>query len=324
MPRVSDQTVARVAVIIPVYNGAETVAEAITSVLAQSYRDFEVITVDDGSTDASAQVLQRFADAVRIVTRPNGGISAARNSGLHESTSEYVALLDCDDTWMPTMLERTVAALDRDSACVMAYTNLAVTDSNGTPLNTALVGPEVAHAPTFDEMFTRLWPIMPSAVVIRRSALDAIGGFAEEFRSYGFEDAYCWMRLRELGPFAYIDERLASWRFSPYPRPIKNFSFHPEARAMFTKLVSERWGRSVEPLLRSRARASRSILGYIGLTELRNGNKREAREAFRRALQLDPRRFKNYLRYLRTYLPTGLARALSGRTATKGPSAALQ
>lgn len=306
---------ARVAVIVPVYNGAETVAEAISSVLAQSYRDFEIVAIDDGSTDSSAVVLRSFAGSIRIITRPNGGISAARNSGLRESSSEYVALLDCDDTWMPTMLERTVAALHRDNACVMAYTNLSVSDSNGRPLNTALVGPEVAHAPTFDEMFATLWPIMPSAVVIRRHALEAIGGFAEEFRSYGFEDAYCWMRLREVGLFTYIPEPLVNWRFSPYPKPLKSFSAHPESRAMFARLVQDRWGRSVEPLLRSRARASRSILGYIGLSELRNGNAEQARDAFRRALQLDPRRLKNYFRLLRTYLPAGLARALSGRTA---------
>jgi glycosyltransferase involved in cell wall biosynthesis len=305
---------ARVAVIIPVYNGAATVAEAIASVLAQTYRDFEAIAVDDGSTDSTAQVLQGFAPAIRIVTRPNGGISAARNSGLRESSSELVALLDCDDTWMPAMLEHAVAALDRDPACVMAYTNLAVTDSTGRPLNTVLVGAEVAHAPSFDEMFARLWPIMPSAVVIRRTALDEIGGFAEEFRSYGFEDAYCWMRLREIGPFAYVSEQLVNWRFAPYPRPLKNFGANPESRATFARLVRERWGRSVDPLLRSRARASRSLLGYIGLTELRAGNPRAAREAFRRALVLDPRRLRNYLRFLRTYLPSRLARALSGRT----------
>jgi glycosyltransferase involved in cell wall biosynthesis len=311
---------ARVAIIVPVYNGAATVAEAIASVLAQTYRDFDLIAIDDGSTDSTPEVLQRYTGALRIITRPNGGISAARNSGLRDSSSEYVALLDCDDTWMPTMLERTVAALDRDQSCVMAYTDLAVTDSNGVPLNTSLVGPEVAHAPSFDEMFTRLWPIMPSAVVIRRHALDAIDGFAEEFRSYGFEDAYCWLRLRELGPFVYVPERLVYWRFSPYPKPLKSFGAHPEARAMFARLVRERWGRSVEPLLRSRARASRSLLGFIGLTELRNGNPRQARDAFRRALQLDPRRFKNYLRYLRTFLPSSLARALSGRTANADES----
>jgi len=89
------------------------------------------------------------------------------------------------------------------------------------------------------------------------------------------------------------------------------------AQATFARLVRERWGRDVEPLLRSRRRASRSILGYIGLMEMRNGNARRAREAFRRALSLDPWRFKNYMRLLRTYLPAGVARTFGGRT-TRG------
>ncbi|MGH7879095.1 MAG: hypothetical protein ACREQD_06315, partial [Candidatus Binataceae bacterium] len=104
-------------------------------------------------------------------------------------------------------------------------------------------------------------------------------------------------------------------RFSAYPRPLKDLTFNSAARAQFARMVHERWGRSVEPLLRSRMRASRSLLGYIGLRELRNGNRRRAREAFRRALQLDPWRVKNYLRWTRTWLPDGLARALGGRTA---------
>ena len=305
---------ARVAVIIPVYNGAETVGEAIASVLAQSFRDFELIVVDDGSTDATPAELARYATTIRVITQPNGGISAARNAALRASTSEFVALLDCDDVWEPAMLAHGVAALERDPSCVLAYTNLAVTDSNGIALDTALVGPTTAHAPTVDEMLTQLWPIMPSAVVMRRWALEAIGGFAEEFRSYGYEDAYCWLRLREVGAFHYIPERLVKWRFAPFPRPLKQSVNNPEARAIFTRLVRERWGRDVEPLLRSRRRASRSILGYIGLMEMRNGNTRRAREAFRRALSLDPWRFKNYMRLLRTYLPAGVARTLGGRT----------
>jgi glycosyltransferase involved in cell wall biosynthesis len=305
---------ARVAVIIPVYNGAETVGEAIASVLAQSFRDFELIVVDDGSTDATPAELARYATTIRVITQPNGGISAARNAALRVSTSEFVALLDCDDAWEPAMLAHGVAALERDPSCVLAYMNLAVTDSNGIALDTALVGPTTAHAPTVDEMLTQLWPIMPSAVVMRRWALEAIGGFAEEFRSYGYEDAYCWLRLREVGAFHYIPERLVKWRFAPFPRPLKQSVSSPEAQAIFTRLVRERWGRDVEPLLRSRRRASRSILGYIGLMEMRNGNTRRAREAFRRALSLDPWRFKNYMRLLRTYLPAGVARTLGGRT----------
>jgi len=308
---------ARVAVIIPVYNGAETVGEAIASVLAQSFRDFELIVVDDGSTDATPAVLARYATTIRVITQPNGGIAAARNAALRASTSEFVALLDCDDVWEPSMLAHSVAALERDPSCVLAYTNLAVTDSNGIALDTALVGPTTAHAPTLDEMLTQLWPIMPSAVVTRRRALEAIGGFAEEFRSYGYEDAYCWLRLREVGAFRYIPERLVKWRFAPFPRPLKQSVRNPVAQATFARLVRERWGRDVEPLLRSRRRASRSILGYIGLMEMRNGNARRAREAFRRALSLDPWRFKNYMRLLRTYLPAGVARTFGGRT-TRG------
>ena len=309
-----------VSVIIPVYNGAATIAEAIDSVLAQSYRDFELIVVDDGSTDATAEVLRRYAGSIKAITRANGGISAARNSGLRAADGKYVALLDCDDVWMPAMLERTVSALETNPDCVLAYTDLAVTDSDGRPLETSLVGPETAHAPSFDELFTHLWPIMPSAVVIRRRALDEIGGFAEEFRSYGYEDAWCWMRARELGPFCFVPERLVRWRFSSFPRPLKNFGYNPAARGQFAQMVQKRWGRSVEPLLRARKRASRSLLGYIGLTEMRNGNVRHAREAFRRALRFDPWRVKNYLRLMRTYLPATIALRLGGRTARSAQS----
>jgi glycosyltransferase involved in cell wall biosynthesis len=304
----------RVSVIIPVFNGAATVASAIESALAQTLSDREVIVVDDGSTDRTAAILGRYGDEIRVIKRLNGGIAAARNSGLRAARGDYIALLDCDDLWMPTMLERTVAALDADRLCVLAYTNLAIMNSEGHPLNTALVGPDTAHAPSFDELFERLWPIMPSAVLIRRAALNAIDGFAEEFRSYGYEDAYCWMRLRELGPFSYLAEPLVQWRFGLFPRPLKLFKRSPRAQATFARLVHERWGRSVAALLRSRMRASRTLLGYIGLIELREGNRVAAREAFRRALQLDRWRFKNYLRFLRTYLPAALSRHLGGRT----------
>jgi glycosyltransferase involved in cell wall biosynthesis len=312
---------ARVAVIIPVLNGAETIGEAIDSVLAQTFRDFELTVVDDGSTDATPAVLDRYNGAMHRITQTNAGISAARNAALRASTSEFVALLDCDDLWRPAMLERCVTALDHDNSSVLAFTNLELTDSNGTALDTSLVGAATAHAPTLDEMLTQLWPIMPSAVLMRRRALEAIGGFAEEFRSYGYEDVYCWMRLREIGTFQYIPEALVRWRFAPFPRPLKLVSPNLQARATFERLVRERWGREVAPLLESRRRASRSILGYIGLTELRNGNTPVAREAFRRALRLDPWRLKNYLRLVRTYLPGTVARALGGRTTRRIPHA---
>ncbi|MGA2410072.1 MAG: glycosyltransferase [Candidatus Binataceae bacterium] len=305
----------RVSAIIPAYNAAATVDAAIGSVLAQKYQGFELIVVNDGSTDATAEVLRGYGDRITVIEQANAGAAAARNAGLRAARGSYIALLDADDLWKPQLLERLVPILDADSECALAYGDLEMIDSNGNSLHTGLIGAAVAHAPTLDEMLHRVWPIMPSAVVMRRSVLEAIGGFCTEFRSCTYEDLYCWMRAREHGHFVYVPERLAFWRFALFPRPLKRrgrLSAHN--REVFARLVRDRWGVTITPLMTARIRAPRSILGYIGLKAMRDGDTQRAREAFRYALELDPRRVKNYLRLARTYLPAGLARALSGRT----------
>jgi glycosyltransferase involved in cell wall biosynthesis len=304
----------RVSAIIPVYNGAATIAAAIDSALAQTYTGLEVIVVNDGSTDGTGELLRHYADRVSVINQPNGGIAAARNRGVTASTGEYLAFLDCDDVWMPEMVERAAGALDADAACVLAYTNCAVVDSEGSDLHSALIGPGVDHAPTLDEMLSRLWPIMPSAVAMRRATFDGVGGFSEEFQSYGFEDVIFWLRAREFGPFHYIPECLVKWRFALFPRPLKTAWNRPDAVAAFDRILRERYAIGAQHLTAARARASRSILGYIGLRALRDGDRSAAREAFRRALQIHPLRMKNILRYLKTYLPLRMSRALSGRT----------
>jgi glycosyltransferase involved in cell wall biosynthesis len=308
---------ARVSAIIPVFNGAVTIAEAIDSAFAQSYPSLEVIVVNDGSTDATAEVLRHYGERIKVIERPNSGIAMSRNIGVAAAQGEYLAFLDSDDAWAPAMIERTVAALDSNPACVLAYSNCAVIDSDGHDLDSALIGAGVGHAPTLQEMLSRLWPIMPSAVVMRRTAFDACGGFAEEFRSYGFEDVIFWLRVREEGAFCYLPECLVKWRFSLYPNPLKTAWRTPEAPITFDRILRERYGIGADRLLAERARANRSILGYIGLRALRDGDRTSAREAFRRALQIHPLRVKNLLRYLRTYLPLGMVRALSGRTRSK-------
>ncbi len=307
----------RVSAIIPVYNGAVTIAEAIDSALAQSYSSLEVIVVNDGSTDATAEVLRRYGQRIKVIERPNSGIAASRNIGVAAAKGEYLAFLDSDDAWAPAMIEHTVAALDGNPNCVLVYTNCTVIDSDGHDLDSALIGAGVDHAPTLHEMLSRLWPIMPSAVVMRRAAFDSCDGFSEEFRSYGFEDVIFWLRVREEGAFCYLPECLVKWRFSLYPNPLKTAWRTPEAPITFNRILRERYGIGAERLLAERARANRSILGYIGLRALRDGDRTSAREAFRRALQINPLRVKNILRYLRTYLPLGIVRALSGRTRNK-------
>jgi glycosyltransferase involved in cell wall biosynthesis len=303
---------------MPAYNAVATLDAAIGSVLAQSYRGLELIVVNDGSTDGTAELLRGYGDAIRAIAQENGGAASARNAALGIARGEYIAFLDADDLWRRELLARLVPVLEADSGCVLAFADLEIIDSNGNSLHTSLIGGTNAHAPTLDELLHRVWPIMPSAVVMRKSVLEAIGGFCAEFKSCTYEDLYCWMRAREHGHFVYVPERLAQWRFALYPRRLKRgggVSAHN--RKVFERLVRERWGVTIAPLIDSRVRAPRSILGYIGLTAMRDGDLKRAREAFRYALELDPRRVKNYFRLMRTYLPVRLARALSGRTGSQ-------
>jgi hypothetical protein len=301
----------RVSVIIPVFNAVKTLAQAIDSVLVQSMRDFEIVAVDDGSRDGSREVLRRYGDSVRVLEQQNRGPSAARNCGIANSSGDYLAFLDADDWWKPEFLVRMLAVLERDRECVLAYCDLQLADSRGEPL-AATLAPRHPAPPTVRDMLDALWPIMPSGVVARRGALDKVGGYPEKLRA--FEDVYLWLLLREQGPFAYVAEELAIWRFAHFPDPLKPSGGQEEAGRIFRAMVRERYGVDPAAHVRSRQRAPRSILGYIGLTALARGDRATARGAFIRALQLDPLRMRNYLRLARTILPAGIARALSGRS----------
>ena len=300
----------RVSVIIPVFNAVRTIAQALESVSGQAFSDFEIVAVDDGSTDGSIEFVRRHRE-VKLLEQKNRGPSAARNLGIANSTGDYVAFLDADDWWKPPFLARMVAALDSDPACVMAYCDLQLVDSLGKPFQTSLMAVREKRPPTVQDMLQSLWPIMPSGVVVRREALAAVGGYPEPLRA--FEDVYLWLLLRERGPFAYVAEKLAVWRFAHFPAPLKASGGQEAAGRIFRQMVIARY--AVDPLrhVRSRERAPRSILGYIGLDALGHGDRATARSAFRRAIRLDPWRMRNYLRLARTVLPAKMARALSGK-----------
>ena len=309
--------------IIAAYNAASTIAATLDSVLAQTFTDFEIICVDDGSTDRTSAILAEYSDRVRVVDQPNSGPAAARNHGARLSSGEYLAFLDADDLWMPTMLERTVAALDADPSLTLVYCNPSVADSEGVSIGTTLTGNGFDHAPSLNELLTQLWPIMPSAALVRRDAYDRCGGYRDELRgaSFRFEDVDFWIRIRELGPFEYIPEELIVWRFAWFPRELKKLPDYSKALHVFEAFLQEHYGVSAMPLVEARARAPRSILAHIGLKALRDGDRPRARAAFARAIQVDRYRIKNYLRWFRAFLPHRLAQSLSGSGSRSARSA---
>jgi glycosyltransferase involved in cell wall biosynthesis len=196
-----------VSVVIPAYNAAWCLARAIDSVLAQTHRDFELLVVDDGSTDATAELVQRYGAGVRLVRKPNGGLSSARNAGIREARGAYVAFLDADDRWLPDKLKRQVAWMREHPRAVFCSTAARVVDARGETTGEWRCGG--CTGSTLEAIFATNAHVAGSgsAVLARREVLLASGGFDESLPS--LEDIDMWMRLAARGDFGCLPEPLA-------------------------------------------------------------------------------------------------------------------
>ena len=310
---------ARVSIVIPVYNGAATVAHAVDSALGQRFDPgFDVIVVDDGSTDATTATLAGFGDRIRVVTQGNRGPAAARNTGAAIARGEYLAFLDADDVFLPGKLAATARLLDDLSAAVLVFHDAVVVDASGIEVARSYVPPSMAHAPSMAELLERWWPIIPSTALIRRRTFEACGGFVEEFHSAAYEDPLLWLMAREHGEFRYVAEPLARYRMEP---PAARMEKYVRAQDVFIRRVRERYGAAARGMIRSTSRAYASALGYEALQLMHAGERAAARRYLARALRREPADFRIAMRLLRTFLPTRLARALSGRTHDQSPAA---
>src|SRR5262249_15019068 len=133
--RGGDRSVPEVSVVVPAYNAERTLRETLDSVLGQTLQDFEVLVVDDGSSDATAAVARDAGDPrVRVLSVPNGGVARARNLGIQEANGDLIAFLDADDLWRPRKLERQVEALEARPRAGMSFTAALRIDADGDPL----------------------------------------------------------------------------------------------------------------------------------------------------------------------------------------------
>jgi len=190
---------------MPAYNAGLTIASAIDSVLAQTRQDFELIVVDDGSTDDTAVQVQPFLrdDRIRLIRQPNLRMSAARNAAIAVSRGKYVSLLDSDDLWMPRYLEKMEGALDSQPAAAVAYSDAWVLDDQTR---------RVARVTAMSPWHPRLTPEQPEAFLlallergnyvygeatIRRSVLAEVGDF--RIGLLGSEDYELWLRIAARG-----------------------------------------------------------------------------------------------------------------------------
>jgi glycosyltransferase involved in cell wall biosynthesis len=124
----------KVSVIVPNYNYGKYIEQAIESVLSQTYKNIEIIVVDDGSTDNSLEVLERYRNKITLITQKNQGVSAARNNGVRASSGEYIAFLDPDDVWLPTKIEKQVSKMLSDNQIGLVHCAMIIVDEKNNPI----------------------------------------------------------------------------------------------------------------------------------------------------------------------------------------------
>jgi len=201
---------ALVSVVIPCYNQAHYLGEAIESALAQTYRPLEIVVVDDGATDSTFEVATAYV-GVRCVRQANQGLSAARNAGLRASHGDYVVFLDADDRLLPGALQAGAAVLDANPEVGFTVGRHRRIAADGTPLP-VLQRPRVERD-HYVSLVRRCWIAMPAAVMYRRAVLDAVGAFDTMLTCA--EDYELYLRLARRFPVVDHYAEVAEYRQHP-------------------------------------------------------------------------------------------------------------
>ncbi len=199
-----------VSVIIPTFNSSQFISTAIKSVLKQSYSNFEILVVDDGSTDNTADILREYSDQIIYIYKPNGGPASARNIGIKRSAGEYIAFLDADDFWLPNRLAIQVNYLKENPNIALVHSNTWILENGNEPYP-AFINYKPPSGRVFEELFLNNH-INLLTVMLRRSFFDIANGFDEAKDLIGFEDYDLWLRIALEYPIAYLDKIVSIYR----------------------------------------------------------------------------------------------------------------
>ena len=269
----------RVSVVIPSYDCGRFVAEAVESALNQTMPPNEVIVIDDGSTDNTAEVLRPYAESGRIhfVRQQNAGVSAARNRGLSEATGEFVAFLDADDYWHPKKLELQLPCFAEGAIGLVACgisTSALPESPNGSSVRRFSLTDIVLRS-----------RFATSSVVVRKSVADAVGGFDPSL--VPAEDRDCWLKCAAVAGVAYLTDELVYYRVHPTSLTFQSDRMIAAERRVLDKAFA------TLPALRNRRTLRRKAYAMASLSASYmlwrdSGRPKEALREFARSLRLWP------------------------------------
>jgi glycosyltransferase involved in cell wall biosynthesis len=194
----------RVSIVIPLYNLQDFVGQAIESALGQTYKDSEVIVVNDGSTDGSLDVAWRYEDRIKLINQQNAGLNAARNAGANISSAEFLLPLDADDWLSPTYLEQTIPLMSEGVGVVSTDMDMFGVVNRLQP-----IGHPTLHIQKWANT-------MPYCSLIRRAAFDQAGGYSSRPDIQAYGDWNLWISILKRG-----------WRVAPLPKPLFHYRVRP-------------------------------------------------------------------------------------------------
>jgi glycosyltransferase involved in cell wall biosynthesis len=208
---------ATVDVIIPVFNAARYLPIALESVYGQTFSDWHIVLVDDGSTDNTTEViapyLARFGSRITYIRRTNQGPSAARNAAIRASTSEFIALLDADDAWLPCRLLESMTIMSKHPQAGLAYGLVTYMDSEGNLGSTWEGNRNYAEGSIAPQIYMRKVELPCPTITFRRRCIEEAGLFDEAMRAT--EDRDLWLRIAFRSEVAFIPKVIAYYRVSP-------------------------------------------------------------------------------------------------------------
>lgn len=280
----------QVSVVIPAYNQAHFLADAMRSVLAQTYTDFELILVDDGSTDDTPAVARQFngllPNRLHYIRQTNQGLAGARNTGIRSAAGEFVALLDSDDQWLPDYLKKMLQMTEEQPQATVYYCPVVYMDADGRELPQQTTGIELSPDQIYPAMLRANF-LVPSTILARRQVVLEAGLFDPIFRR--LQDWELWLRLLRAGhTFAGTRERLVRYRLHGSSLSSDAVGGQRAALAMVEKLFGSDDGQ-YQGWLEEKRRAYGGAYRYQVLSYVqRQDDWQSAAQYLRKALQVDP------------------------------------
>lgn len=300
-----------VSILFTCYNHLKYLPIAWQSILDQSFQDYEIIALDDGSTDGSREWLSEHSDQAKIIfNEKNLGTYATLNVGLEHATGEYIAVFNDDDLWALTKLEKQVAMLDANPKIGLVHTDGYFIDGEGIERHDSPLGFDFPRTETGDILLALIYAnsIIASAVMARKSCFDELGGFNSEY--FGSGDWEMWYRIAEKHDVGYLSEPLTMYRVhgSNASHKLERIWRDDEKlREWIEPRIASYQGRFPD---RELTAAEAHNFACLGTVKVLNGQPATGRDYYKKSLALNPGRWQSRARILASYLPKSVFQKL--------------